>query len=491
VLGRARQESKILVLWALAAAAFALWRTPYDDEWFQITLARDTPWPELWASLRSDLHPPWVALLDWATVRLAGSAALPLTRVAASLLALWLLLEVVVTQTRAPARAVAIAAFHPIVFMYGGAVRWYPFLFLGQAARAWALFGPSAGSRRAQVAFALGALAGAAAGYVDLPLLALDVAWLVAMARSRGSTRTSLPTAFAAVALAGATLVASPLLSAHRALLGEGWSFAPGLAARWLGLGLAGEAFLPWPFTLLALAVLPGLAWGLAALIGSRASRPFGAWIVAVGLVWLALSGRGVGHPRYSLLFWFLVTAAAAQLFSLGRGPKLAAGATFAYLALALSLTIDQRWFLKGDLDRLPASACAALSPAPPPDLVIAPYPRTQVELTRVCAPSAKVVTAGWIGHFPWESRGEIASIREALPARGTVDLVTVPAGGSSLGTTNDHVRELLADHCRLVETRQAAPMPHLALRRGFDGGAPAFRFTLERWRCGEGGPGQ
>ncbi len=235
----------LLGAWAIAAATFASLRVPYDDEWFQITLARDTTWGAFWQSLRGDVHPPWIALVDRATVHLAGAAAMPLTRVVASLLALALIQRVVTEQTRIAPVVVALAAFHPIVFMYGGAARWYPFALLGDALRAHALFGPRAGSRKAMGVFLLGTLVGAASGYAELGLVALDVGWLLALSHTRGRVRASVATAIVASAIAGALVVGSPLFTSHFGLfahgIGGGWSSTGG----WLALGLVGEAWLP------------------------------------------------------------------------------------------------------------------------------------------------------------------------------------------------------------------------------------------------------
>jgi len=64
-----------------------------------------------------------------------------LPRVAASLTALVIMRRVVLkTWPGVGPLLVTLAAFHPIVFFYAGAVRWYPFAFLADALRAWAIW---------------------------------------------------------------------------------------------------------------------------------------------------------------------------------------------------------------------------------------------------------------------------------------------------------------------------------------------------------------
>lgn len=206
---------------------------------------------------------------------------------------------------------------------------------------------------------------------------------------------------------------------------------------------------------------------------------------MSVALTWLALASRGIWHPRYSLLLWVVVTALAGGLLSQSGTRRIAGVATFAYLALALAMTIDQRGFVKGDLNRLRPSACPDLVPTPHADLLVAPYQRTAAEIAAVCAPPMPVVTADVIRHFSFHASQEVAPIRAALPDRGVVDLVTVPVVRSSLATTNADTRALLAERCTSLGRRLLLPTPHLALKRLREPDAAPFRFEVERWICG------
>ena len=105
-------------------------------------------------------------------------------RIAASFSAI-LLLRVVVRHRwpSSPPIWTALAAFHPVVFMYAGAVRWYPLALLADALRAWALWGDPRSTRRAACAFLAGATLGPTAGYGEAVLVALDCVWLVAAKR--------------------------------------------------------------------------------------------------------------------------------------------------------------------------------------------------------------------------------------------------------------------------------------------------------------------
>ena len=154
-----RTARALLLLWTAAAIAFAFRRAPYDDERFSITLARDAGVRTFWRWLTGDYHPPWVALFDRLLVPLCHDArAINVARALASACAIALVGEL---APRLGARRwmVVLAAFHPIVFMYGAAARWYPIAFLAESLRAWALWaggeGEEISTRKRSAAFAL------------------------------------------------------------------------------------------------------------------------------------------------------------------------------------------------------------------------------------------------------------------------------------------------------------------------------------------------
>ncbi|MBW2733971.1 MAG: hypothetical protein JRH20_16405 [Deltaproteobacteria bacterium] len=212
-------------LWLAVTITLAATRIPFDDEWFSITLARLPNSHDFWQSLRSDLHPPLVALIDRALLSLLQTThwfPLQLLRISASLAALLLLFSILRRhlQNSAPTLLLFIGAFHPIVLFYGGAIRWYPYLFLAQALRWWAIFGPTNTNatphshHKRQAALCTGAALGPAVGYIDMPLLALDLIFFWRIHRARHGMRL----AFLAGLFGVASLLTSASLLGHLSL---------------------------------------------------------------------------------------------------------------------------------------------------------------------------------------------------------------------------------------------------------------------------------
>ncbi|MDP6946845.1 MAG: hypothetical protein QF464_22030, partial [Myxococcota bacterium] len=264
-MGSSRVSWVVLCVWALASALFATSRAPFDDEWFSLTLLTDTTDATFWRSLIRDVHPPWWAMVDraiWSV--LPDRFPLHLLRALACVgaVALWLSLLRPVAGRRI--WWLALALCHPIVFYYGGALRWYPFLMAAHALRHWAILSEASGRRRS-VALVAGAGLGLLSGYVDALFLAHDLghfAW-----RERSRLRGAIPALTASVLVAVAVLVGSPIAEEHWALLGgySQWE-APLLdTLTWVGLGPVGEALPHAGFLLLAPAV------ALAAVLGGRA----------------------------------------------------------------------------------------------------------------------------------------------------------------------------------------------------------------------------
>jgi hypothetical protein len=474
---RARAASAaILAAWTVAATLFAWRRIPFYDEWFSITLARDTTWPVFKASLAADVHPPWLALLDRALVAVCPDRRiLCVPRLAASLLAILVLRRVVLRQwPSVSTNVVALAAFHPVVFMFAGAVRWYPFAFLADALRAWALWGTS-DRRAAKLAFFAGAVLGVISGYAEALLSAVDAAWMLGRAPDRRTTATVL----AAGAAAMGTVLAAPFVRAWP-YQSPGASLGPVLRSlvTWAALGPLGSVVVPWPYTPVVLLALPGLVWGLARGLASGPARPLSRWIVSVAAGWVILTAHGIVHPRYSLALWYLTTCALGLLGATGvaHAAKLA---TASYLGIALWLTVRQHDFAFEDENEISPSECAQLIPTSSTQVVTS-YLRTADELRLICGAPQVVSARNARIYAPY---ADLGPIRDALHG-GPVTFVHPNSPGSLIDGANDRIRSLLVERCKLGDTRPVAPSPLAPLRRVFRPDAKVFRYTSESWVC-------
>ncbi len=320
-----------LAAWLVAALVLAWLRVPYDDEWFSLDAAALSH-PELLRTLARDLHPPWVAHLDWLIAHATSERlALQLPRLAASALAIHLLSQTLGRRTGLGPTLVALACFHPLVLFYGGAIRWYPFVFLAQAARLWALSGTAPEPRR-ELAFVLGGL-GPAAGYIDGLFLLHDCVWWVPV---------------------GAGM--------HPSLLD---------LLTWLGMGLVGPAHPEWPWWIAAVLVPVAMLAGWRCLWRTERPGPLGWWLVTTLAVWAAAAAvMFVWSPRYSLLLWPIATLGIVRLAARHRGPPRILGlAAVGYLAVVTAHVYAGTGSLKSDLDDLDPTVCAELAHA---DLVLA-----------------------------------------------------------------------------------------------------------------------
>ncbi|MFI5301213.1 MAG: hypothetical protein ACHREM_24275 [Polyangiales bacterium] len=486
-----RRTRWLVVGWAIAAFAFARSRVPFDDEWFSLTLARDTTWARMWTSIARDVHPPWVALIDRASIAIGGEATLTLAHVAASALAIALISRAV-RDLGGRGWTTAVAALHPIVFMYGGACRWYAFAFLADAlrlfaiARAWSRPSGARLDRATRIAFAAGALLGPMSAYVEAPRIAIDaLAWLW-LERRRGATSE------AARAIAFATpwpivaLFAFPFARAQLALAGPVAASTHGGIALFLGLGPLGEAHLPPPWTALAIVAVPGLVVVVAR--AWRARRPLLVASLGSLAAWAICAPLGVWHPRYALAAWCLIATLVVEIAidlwpSTSKLARASVFATAAYLALALLLTLGQRSFLKGDLDAIGASACAPVF-GDKSDLVVVPYPRARDLLVRACAPSESPRTSGWIRHYDRGDDALFADWIAPLVRARSVTLVTVPTGGSSLTETQRRARALVAARCRSTRVDRTVEDPFASLKPWASRSSGVFRLEIERFSC-------
>lgn len=501
----------IAVAWFVVACAMAVARVPFDDEWFSITLARVAESATFWKSLRHDIHPPLVAVIDRFVLDFSHTdhwLSLQILRVAVSTVALVLVMSVLlrrVGKQTTPRGLILLGAFHPIVLFYGGAVRWYPYLFLAQALRWWAIWGESdsgAGKRKVQVggvgpmrlmALFAGAVLGPAVGYVDAPFVALDLVFFHGRHR-RGDKRFARWVAGLAGALGLASFGVSAWVLSNFPLHGAGGHHvALHRVLTWLGLGLTGEAQPPWPWILVAPAValvpLVGFFWHLR---GDRGSaRLFSLHVLAVFSVWVVLALLRVSHPRYSLLLWVVLPAFAAAFWAKKWGRPLYLGYAL-YLLLSLGLAFQGHSFVKRDLNAMRAGDCRRLLGKKPPRFVIVPYLRDWVFIRERC-PEEDITMIGvpWIRHYP-EEAAQFGELRLRMERERPRELGVILAHfqGSSLAVTQRRVVRFVARHCTKIGERRAGRDPHATIRRMLfsrrhgGGGRSGALYRFLRWRC-------
>jgi hypothetical protein len=465
----------ILAVWLAAATLFAWRRIPFYDEWLSISLARDATWPQFKEAVANAGHPPWLALADRALYAVcADRRILCVPRLVASLAGILVLRRVVLRQWPEVGPTVAtLAAFHPVVFMYAGAVRWYPFALLADAVRAWALWGTSH-RRSARWAFLGGAVLGFLSGFAEALLVAVDAAWLLRKTRDRR--------ALATVAVAGAvalgTLFAAPFIPGwpRDVFPSGGGAILRSIVAE-AALGPLGTVVVPWPTTPIVLLAVPGLVWGFARALTNTSTRPFAWWTVTVAVSWTALLTIRIPHPRYSLALWYLTTCTLGLLRG-GRLAQLSQLATASYIALALWLTLRQHDFAYADENEMASSDCGLLV-TNRSALVVTSYLRTAEELRRICG-APGVVSARNARVY---GSDDIAPIRDALRA-GAVTFVHVNAPGTMVDDASERLGHILSERCNLEEVRYVEPSSLAPLRRVFKGEAATFRYTSESWIC-------
>ena len=520
-----RLGAAVLGVWLVLAFAFAAYRIPYDDEIYSIELAR-LDWSSFARSLRHDLHPPWPALLDWLAAGIIdGTWSANLLRLAATGSAAWLAATAIERKLRIPRPWVLLALFHPLLFMYGGCHRWYPYLLLGQALRMWALFAPS---RRRGAAFIAGAAIGLAAGYVDGVFLVHDLAWWVHGSRRRrrpgaGGVVVTDATATASaspaigrsapppaatrrpwIVIAGASLAAATTVVCAFPLIG-GWpisisAWATGLdgltsldrpsivsALGWLGLGVAGEAHPPWP------AFLPGLAVPVAMLLSlrlaGRRSAPFTTYLITLGATWTVAALLGVGLPRYSLLLWFVLGACLPMLSFGSRWHRVVLVLAVSYLAVVLGHTVIGEGFAKSDLNVLSHDECRGIigprssygRSAQPFYLV--PYPRLAALMRRHCDLTGRIIDLPSSRHHP-DAEEQLADVTAGLAGASIIDVVMPTRTSASLSITAQRVRARLAEQCVVVDAWGAGRDRHGAMRRWSGRSEGPHRLTIERYQC-------
>ena len=469
-------------IWVCCATAYAFVRAPYDDEWYALTVARahyDARWV---STLGGDIHPPWVALGD----RLLGTSThaaqlLALERVVASLVAVVVLSLVVSRRYRLSETISPLAAFHPIVFMYGASVRWYPFLFLAQALRVYGIWG--IGSRRARYFAVLsGGVLGPLVTYADIAFTGNDAIWFLLRERRRGGYYRALGVVVGVVGLGAALFVLSPLYAQHRTIAFEAFS---SLRVRgvvtWFATGLVGESFLPGAFAVVALVAPAGFFVGVRLLFTRARTRMMAYWFATTVTIWAVLALRGTLQPRSRLLVWFLLTASVWAVVRRAKWQDFAARLTLGYLAIALLLTVSQQYSVKGDLDEIPTGLCDAVRGQAE---VIAPYPKTAWEIEKSCQPPQKLVSVPWQVHYGLEAGDELSGIRAAVAEAKDVSLVEVPARAGSLKPTNAAVKGAIEERCTQSTVEFFGEDPHYRIKHAFEPSVTPWRFELTRYTC-------
>jgi hypothetical protein len=474
----------LLVAWALAVLLFAALRTPYDDEWYSIALALERDAGRFWGALVSDVHPPWVALLDRALLAGGGPRWLiNLPRVLASAGAVWITASLVRRQFGLARGYVLLAASHPVVFMYAGAARWYPFLFLAHALRALSIWGFPPGRPGSGPLFVAGAGLGLAAGYVEPPFVLLDLVWLHLRNAGQPRARRNLGLiALASVAVLMLLRLASPVAAAHAPFAYGQLDPILSQAVSWLGLGVAGEAALPFPFPMLGLAVAAAAALGFVEVGRRKPNRPYAIFLASNAVAWLCLTPFGVWHPRYSLEVWLGLTLMVVVPLAGGIRWRWLAWLASAHLLVALVLTLLGRGFYKGDLNRLDGASCGAVRDATAADLIVAPYPRLAELVASACAPAAPITALAPIRIVPAADQ-QLLPLRQHLRVAARVFLLTMHTT-SSLSETQARVRRLLAGLCLRAGAASFGEAPHHALRRLWRADAQPYRFEREVWQC-------
>jgi hypothetical protein len=483
--------------WCVAALLFSLSRERYQDEWYSVELALATDWARFVDVLRQDLHLPWTALVDRGAGAVGGIAGLALVHVGVSAGALWFAARAFERQVAVPTRWVVLAALGPQFFYFAGSLRWFTFLFLGQALRCYALWGARADGAPSRGAFAAGCLIGTGAGVIDVPFVAHDLGWLVWLARKRNlapgnGVRNVLPDAIVAALSAALALWITPRL----------WEMpAAGLAAHRLELrleflarfvltGVAGEGHPPWPYCLLAVVVPLAVAAGVMRMVAAPTTRPFGVWLAAIALLWLGATLRGIWNPRYALLATLLMTASLSVLWrGAARPGRALVAATAGYLSIGLVLVLSGRGMLTMERNRTPRDACPEVVPPAGTDLVIlaAPGVEESVSHCQLGAPTMVIpeLTAYELG------AGRAPAWLPDLGGRRAISLLAEQrrsVGPARVDRTFDELRaHLTASGCTRERVTEAVDICHADLRRKMR--APTKRFFREDWRCATRGP--
>ena len=456
-MGLTSKSWTVLVAFVVLATGFAVGRVPYDDEWFSLTLLTEASETGFWYSLARDMHPPWLATLDRALWSLwPERLILHLPRALACALAAALWLSVLRPRLGRWNWLLALALFHPIVFYYGAAHRWYPILLLGHALRHWAILSAAPSPAR-QLAFGLGALVGAASSYLDMLFLLHDGAHYLYRERARPA-RAAL-TCGASLLVAITLLLASPIAAEHWEVLAAQVSRGGPLinTALWAGLGPIGEAHPHAGLLVFAPLVALGALWSARALLRSGVPPH---WLVLVGtlaLTWLVATRFGVASPRYSLELWWLMTAALLAALALGSAPRWVPISALSLVALGLMWTLTGGFFFKSDLNGPPQGLCSELSGSHAVDAYVIPYHRIGEQVRRACHPEAELLQLPAWRHL--EHKEALTSALRARVTQGGRLTLLALTSQASIRHAREAALAVLDAQCTPLATRPLWPL--------------------------------
>jgi len=421
--------------------------------------------------------------------------ALQTFRVVTSAAAIAVLSRAIARRLNVPSWLFVAAGLHPIVLYYAGSARWYPYLLLAHALRAYAIWRTDRVDARTGAAFVGGSLLGSMAGYIDALFLVHDSIWfaarqLTAKAETRGDTddhaiRIHVQRVATVVFIGALTVVGLRMISPLRGLLHDSLfqlrpSFRPLDAARWAALGVAGEAGMPFPWILSGLVCIAGAFWAYLALLRDRVHLTVSIWIASYTLAWLIACAFGVWHPRYSLMVWLLVAALLVRLALKGtRYERILCGLCFAHLAVVLGLAFYGRGFFKGDLNRLSADDCRTVG-ALESGLLVIPYPRLAALISTQCPVTNRVFVLPLIRVQPCAKK-QLAGLAGLLMEHDRAFLLKLNVD-SSLTRSQQRAEAFMGRYCTPQPERRFSELPHPWLRR--DRPLDYRRYTLRPFVC-------
>ena len=471
----------LLGLFVLLSVGFAQGRVPYDDEWYSLTLLTEASEAGFWRSLARDMHPPWLAMMDRALWSLWPERALlhfPRALACALAAALWLSLMRPIIGRRT--WWLALALFHPIVFYYGGAHRWYPVLMLAHALRHWAILSPAASPHR-RVAFWAGSLIGFMSSYVDLLFLVHDGAHYAY--RERAQRPRALRTL--ALSLLGILLLLSlsPIAAEHWSMFGKQASRSWPLlyTALFAGLGPIGEAVPHLALLALGPLVVVAALWAGRQLVSEGALPQLPLLLLTLVLTWLVTTRFGVWSPRYSLELWWLMTLALITPFALGKGPRRSAGLSLSLVAMGLGCTLWGGVFFKGDLNPPPETLCESLAGQRDVDAYVIPYHRVTEQIRAACQPSAELLQMPHLRHL--ERREDLVTGLKARISEGGQLTLLALHSRASIRHVRKAARELLDARCTKLGERALWPQVHAWAHQSLLSNPP-HRLTAIDYRC-------
>ena len=459
----------LLTLFVFAATAFAFYRTPFDDEWFSITLLTEASESQFWQSLRGDIHPPWVAMFDRFLWWIWPSECLLIFwRTLAVTLAAGLWLSLMKPTFGQRTWILALALFHPIVFYYAGAQRWYPLFMLAHGLRHWAILAPKKASIRLMT-FSLGAVLGSAAGYLDPLFLlhdALHYAW-----RHKKEWRHVVLTLMLSASAVCLLVACSPIIHDHvQIVLNRSTPSQWGMASvQWAVLGPLGESLPHFSFFLLVPFVVAVSLLGARAYVRASEDRHAVTMCMTLVLTWLLATRFGVWLPRYSLEVWWLMGVFLLAPLGLRKEGfpshilKMSWGA-LVFVFLGLVSTLSGHGFLKSDLNDPPPDFCSTLESDQTVNDYIIPYHRLRRQVESVCNLETEHINVPHIRHVA-SHEVLLKNVLSRANQGGRLMLLTLNSR-SSLTVAENAIKNLLDAKCRRQSSQMLWSAPHQAVRQ-------------------------